>query len=272
MDLLEPLLLLLAGMFGGFLSGLLGVGGGIIFVFVLSIYFQPMGLESTELPRYLISNSIFATFFAGLSASIRNWRMAELHLREVMPVALPGAITALTASFFITHYPWYDRQRFTIFFLAMLMFLLVVVLVRRPTGQTDAQLPASPWGLMAIGAVAGLISALSGLGGGLIIVPFLTGYFRISMRRAASISLGTIPVFAVSMSMFYALAYTPAQAIPYSVGYLVMPAALPLGIGVIATAPLGVRLAKRVPNRLIKVMFAALMLVVALKMIFTMIK
>lgn len=272
MDLLQVFLLLLAGLFGGFLSGLLGVGGGIIFVFVLSLYFQPFGLETTEIPRYLIANSIFATFFAGISASIRNWRLGEFRISEVLPVAVPGAITALATSYFITRYPWYDQQRFTLFFLAMLVFLLVVVLGRKPRQQADAQLPPRPWGLMAIGAVAGLISALSGLGGGLIIVPFLTGFFRISMRRAASISLGTIPVFAMSMSVFYAWAYAPAQPVPYSLGYLVLPAAVPLGIGVIASAPLGVRLAKSLPNALIKIMFASLMLVVALKMAFTLIK
>lgn len=260
--------MVIAGLAGGFLAGLLGVGGGVIFVFVLSIYFEQFGISPEDLPRFLISNSIFATFFAGVSSSLKNNKLKSFHLKEVLVCALPGVISSLTLTYFITNYNWYNKKEFTIFFVLLLLFFLVrLVFIKSPKNQSEDYESSNNWSIGLIGFFAGIISALSGLGGGVVIIPLLTQILKMPIKRAASISLGVIPFFALSMSLYYGFGFSPTVQIPYSLGFLVFPAAIPLVFGVLIAAPYGLKLSKKLSNRLIKVMFACLLAIVALKMI-----
>ena len=264
---MEYLLLVIAGLLGGFLAGLLGVGGGVIFVFVLTIFFEKAQLSASELPRFLISNSIFATFFAGLSSSIKNRKLNSFHFKEVLYCSIPGSISALIVTYLITNFTWYNKQEFTIFFVVLIIFFFVR-LIRKRKSIEEVPEKSSVRSIVLIGVFSGIVSALSGLGGGVIMVPLLTQILKMPMKKAASISLGVIPFFALSMSIFYGLSYSPSSNFDFSVGYLVFPAAVPLAFGVIIAAPIGVKVAQKLPNPVIKVMFASLLLLVALKMIF----
>ncbi|MBI1185303.1 TSUP family transporter [bacterium] len=260
--------LILAGLIGGFIAGLLGVGGGLIFVFVLSIYFKKLGIDPIEMPRFLISNSIFATFFAGLSSSIKNYKAGNFYFREVISCAIPGVVATLILSFLITNFSWYSKKQFTIFFVVLIGFFLYKLLAKRKNEDRPINVQVSYKKLGLIGFLSGIVSALSGLGGGVVMIPLMTELLKIPIKKAASISLGVIPFFAFAMSLFYGFTFTPSIDLPHSGGYLVFHAALPLAIGVVAAAPFGVRVAKLLPSTLIKVMFATLLAIVALKMLF----
>lgn len=265
---MEYLYLIIAGLFGGFLAGLLGVGGGVIFVFVLSFYFGSLNIEETELPKYLISNSIFATFFAGVSSSLKNRNLQTFYWKEVLYCAIPGVLSALLFSYLITEFTWYDKKKFTLFFVVLLLFFFVKIMrSRKKDDAENADKKVSFIKVGLIGALSGIVSALSGLGGGVIMIPLLNQVIGMSMKKAASVSLGVIPFFALAMSVFYGTLFTPSLDIAYSAGYLVFPAAIPLALGVIVAAPYGVKAARKLPARLIKVMFAILLAIVALKMI-----
>ena len=259
-------LLALAGIFGGFLAGLLGVGGGVIFVFVLSVFFEIYSPSASELPKLLISNSIFATFFAGVSSSFKNRKSGTFYPKEVLLCAIPGALSALFLTWTITEFNWYSKEKFTVFFVGLLLFFLFRLL-KKSKPSLDSDESPKPISFIFIGLFAGIVSGLSGLGGGIVMVPIMTEILRLPIRKASSISLGVIPFFALSMSLFYGLTKTPDIDIPLSWGYLVFGAAIPLAVGVILAAPFGVTIAQKLPNRVIKVMFASIMGIVALKMI-----
>lgn len=263
-------LLAIAGLFGGFLAGLLGVGGGVIFVFVLSVFFESFQVEAAELPRLLISNSIFATFFAGVSSSIKNKKSGEFYWREVLLCAIPGASSALFLTWTITKYDWYSKESFTFFFVALLLFFLFRLLRKTSPSERVAQTP-SDMAFVLIGLFAGVVSGLSGLGGGIVMVPIMTEVLKIPIRKASSISLGVIPFFALTMSLFYGWSESASLDIPGSAGYLVFGAAIPLAFGVIIAAPFGVRVARKLSSQVIKVMFATVIAIVVLKMVLSII-
>lgn len=250
------------------MAGLLGVGGGVIFVFVLSLFFESIGIEGEELPRYLISNSIFATFFAGVSSSLKNRKLQTFHLKEVLFCAIPGVLTALMLTYLVTNFNWYDRQKFTLLFVFLLLFFFFRLLRKhKEVAEIEKVNPRNNFRISLIGALSGIVSALSGLGGGVIMVPLLSQVVKMPIKKASSISLGVIPFFAFAMSIFYGLSNQPSNQIEFSLGYLVFPAAVPLAVGVIIAAPFGVKAARKLPSRVIKIMFATLLAIVALKMI-----
>jgi uncharacterized membrane protein YfcA len=197
--------LLGAGVLSGFLGGFLGVGGGIVFVPLLTAWFA---LNATHLMAtatsngtgshptvdgvlWVIANSLFLTLISALSGSWKQFRMGNFHLREVLLVGLPGGLSGLLTSALIARPGMYDRRSFALFFSLMLLPLLWRVL---RSGETAAAVetaePVASRPLCIAGLASGVVSALSGLGGGLVVVPVLSGILRIPLSKTTSISLG----------------------------------------------------------------------------------
>ena len=113
-----------------------------------------------------------------------------------------------------------------------------------------------------VGALAGSISALSGLGGGVVIIPILNLRFKQSMRKAKSISLGVIFITSMVMSISNLLAEPMTNINGQNIGYVVWPLVLVLSLGVIIGSPYGVRIARKLSNRTISYIFVSFLGVV----------
>ena len=66
------LILLLCGSIGGFLAGLLGVGGGMVFIPVIHEYLNSYSLTTDEIVKYTLGNSIALVFISGVSGTFRQ--------------------------------------------------------------------------------------------------------------------------------------------------------------------------------------------------------
>lgn len=271
LSLLDILLLFLIGCAGGFLAGLLGIGGGIIFVIVLNYIFSRYGISSTEVVKFTVGNSLFATFFAGISASVRQVRSRNFFLKEVLTTGLPGVVTSLLTTWTILAFDWYKAEYFMVFFLLLLaLFMYKMFQKDQKPGESEEEAfnrEISTGRYIMTGMVSGIISALSGLGGGIIIIPFLHNFFKLHIRKAASISLGIIPLFAVANSVVYSLSSQDSGVeMPWTFGYIALPVVLPMVAGVVIFAPVGVKLAHRLPQRKIRVAFGVLLLILMIRM------
>lgn len=109
---------------------------------------------------------------------------------------------------------------------------------------------------LAIGAVAGLIGGLFGVGGGIVLIPLLTGWARLSQHRAHGTSLAAIAGTALAGIASYALA-----------GHLAWDAVLGVGLASALAAPLGARLAQRLSGPGLQRAFAVFLLLVAVRMV-----
>jgi uncharacterized membrane protein YfcA len=107
----------------------------------------------------------------------------------------------------------------------------------------------------------GLLSALAGVGGGLLSVPLLA--HSIPMKRAIGTAAALGLPLAVAGLTGYLVAGRPAQCPAGCIGYVFLPAALAISLAAIATAPLGASLAHRLPVRQLERAFASLLLLVS---------
>lgn len=112
--------------------------------------------------------------------------------------------------------------------------------------------------LLLVGLTAGMLSGLVGVGGGIIIVPCLIYFLGFSQKMAQGTSLGLLllPVGILGVLQFYKSGYVDVRVV------------LIIGAAFIAGSYFGSRWALNLPQDTIKKIFAAVMLIIAIKMLF----
>jgi len=129
----------------------------------------------------------------------------------------------------------------------------------------EGRLPRLP-GFLGAGTVIGAVSALGGIGGGVMTVPYLA-WHAVPLRTAVGTAAAcTLPV-ALAGAVGYAAAGWGAALPAGASGYLYWPAIAMIAVAAMLTAPLGARLAHRLPVRQLRRLFAVLLLLVAADML-----
>ena len=257
MELIDYVLIGLAGLTGGFIAGFLGIGGGIVYVLILPIAFSNLNFSEESIVQLTIANSIFGVFFASLSASITYWLGKEFYWKEITLVSIAGGIGAVLAFELIVDTIWYSKDLFNSILVLLLSYLLYNTIKNRNL-EKESKVPPRKKNngfFLFAGFGGGLVSALSGLGGGTVLIPFLNSVMRIRIHRAKAISLGMI-LFTSLVITFLNLTSVTANVQFSNSGYIVFPVALPLSLGVVIASPLGVRISKTVSSSNINIIFA----------------
>lgn len=256
-------LLFAVGLIGGFLAGLIGIGGGVMYVLVLPYLILQMGFPESEIIQYTIANSLVGTMFAALAGNIMLIRQGVFPWREVLLVGLWAATSAIMLLKFFVNTEYYQVQQFNVAVIALMVFIIYRTLRQNLKKAAAAQeKKVKNWAYAMVGGAAGVVSALSGLGGGTIIIPMLNSGFNISIKKAKSISLGVICLtsFGLSVINFFE---TPASSYQnQSHGYIIIPLALIVSLGVIIGSPFGVKVAHKLSNRIISLIFVLFVVVV----------
>jgi uncharacterized membrane protein YfcA len=258
------LILIITAFVGGFLSGLIGIGGGTIYVIVLPFFLDTFfSIEKSWYPQLIIANSIFVIQFASLSASFTNIKKDFFFYKPVLWIAI-GVIIGLTLAYeFILKQSWFSYTAFLIF--ETLLFTLIMVnnfFSIQSTKENEKDIPLIK--LIAIGFLSGSVSTLSGLGGGVVIVPILNNLFKVNFNKASSISLGVIFITAVVLTFFNLLSYQP-DGFTYSTGLINWPIVLALSSVVVFASPLGVKVARKLPQKTIGYIYTFFIFILIVK-------
>ncbi|MFT7150664.1 MAG: putative membrane protein YfcA [Nonlabens sp.] len=257
------LLLFIMGLVGGLLAGLIGIGGGVMYILVLPYLLIGMGFPEQEIVQYTIANSIFGTMFAALSGTTALVRKGDFFWKEVLIIGVWGTVSSLLVLHFIVNTSFYNKTQFNYVVIVIMAFIAIRTLIqvkRESAGEHEVK-PKS-LGLGLVGVAAGSVSALSGLGGGTVIIPILNSGIKMSMQKAKGISLGVIFITAFSLTVFNLFENPKTDFVNQSTGYIVWPLALMISFGVIIGSPLGVIIGRRLSNRTISYIFVLFVLVV----------
>ncbi len=256
------LVYLLLGAFAGLVAGLLGVGGGLIIVPVLAFVFAEQGVAGPVTMHLAIGTSLASIVFTSIS-SVRAHHRHGAVLWPVFWQLLPGIVAGALLGAWIA-----DRlatRPLQIFFALFELFVaLQLSLNIRPAPQRA--LPGR-FGLFGAGGVIGAVSSLLGIGGGTLTVPFLI-WCNVAMRKAVATSAACGLPIAVAGGLGFVIAgWNDARLPAASSGYLYWPAFAGIVIASVLTAPLGARLAHRLPATTLKRIFALLLVGLAMKML-----
>ncbi|MBL7842958.1 MAG: sulfite exporter TauE/SafE family protein [Cyclobacteriaceae bacterium] len=263
--MIENLLLVLAGLIGGFIAGLTGIGTGFLMVAVIPLVLQRFGVPEQHYVSVTIANAIFATMVSSLSNVVTSLRHRSFYPKETLWTAL-GAVSFSFAVFeLVAKSSFYSRELFN----GVVVFFMFIIII-----QTFKKLRLSSVGaehvtrpkLLVTGSLAGSAAALTGLGGGTLIIPMLNLWQRVDILKAKSISFGTIAAIAVWLSINN-LFFEPTFNIPNSQGLIVFPMIIPIVIGVVIGSPLGVTLSHKISARAVTILFLIVISLVAIQKI-----
>ncbi|MBQ4828953.1 sulfite exporter TauE/SafE family protein [Alteromonas sp. CI.11.F.A3] len=263
---MEPLTIifvscLVLGVIVGLLAGMLGIGGGLIIVPVLSyllIHFAGMTVE-TVMP-VAIATSLSTIIFTGMSSAFAHYRLGNIHKPTVLYTGFGIAIGAILGAQIASHISGALLK--DIFAVLVIIIAAQMIFGKQKTSDSEA----SPWVLSCVGCGTGLISALMGIGGGALLVPALV-WFRINIRLAigcAAFSGLLIAIFGTAS--FVAAGWQQAGMPQWSLGYVYLPATAGIVTTSIFTAGIGAKLGQRVNTRVLKAMLACLLVLVSIKM------
>jgi len=254
----------LAGAFVGVFAGLLGIGGGMTLVPVLAALFAAQHFSPDHVVHLALGTCMAGIVFTSTSSVRAHLRFDGVDfgiVRRMAPGMTVGSLAATLVS------GWIPQHRLALVF-AVIVFCSAtqMLLNRRPTAARSLPSAFPLFCIsLAIGIVAGLVSA----GGAFMTIPFML-WCGVPMTRAIGTgAMMGIPLAFVGTIGYIVSGWNVAGLPPHAVGFVSLPALSGIVCGSVLTAPLGARLAHRLPVPVLKRIFACLLYVLAGKMLWT---
>jgi len=264
-QLIEFILLAVIGVFAGFLSGLLGIGGGLVTVPALLYMFHLLDFSSAYRMQIAVGTSLAAMVFTSLSSAWAHSLQKGVHWHLFRYLGPGIAVGAILGAMIADRLPSETLKLIFGVSVCLFGFYFLVVKKRGEIEGNDRSTP-HPLILAVVSVVIGTFSAILGIGGGVFIVPFLTVYHT-PLKNAISTSAvaGLIVAFIGALSFLY-LGLDKATY-HESLGYLYLPAFLILGITSSLTAPYGAALVYSLPTTILRRIFGVFLIIVGISMI-----
>ena len=255
---------LVLGAFVGFFAGLLGVGGGGIMVPILTTLFAAQGFPREHMVHLALGTSMAAIVLTSIS-SLRAHHAHGAVRWDIVKGIAPGVLLGTFGGTFIAaSAPTLPLAIFFGCFMAYVSLQMILNVKPKPSRE----LPG-PAGLAGVGSGIGLISALVAIGGGSLSVPFMT-WCNVKMQNAIGTSAAIGLPIALAGAAGYLINGWGVEGLPaWSTGYVFLPALILISAVSFFTAPLGARLAHRLPVATLKKIFAGVLILLSAKMLHT---
>ena len=249
------LVFLFIGFLAGILSGIFGIGGGVLIVPALMIAgLAPAEATGTSLAALLPPVGIFGVLIYRRErlVNVKAGLLIAFGLFLTMSLGAYLANNVLDAGSLKVSYG---------IFLFYVSYRFLGPFKKKESGDTiidSKDERDSTLGYFVLGCFAGVLSGLFGIGGGAIIIPSLTAFFHYSPKRAAGTSL---MVLLPPVGLLGAWVY-------YSQGNLPIDKAWPVVIGLLLGTIIGANLSVKLSENLVKKMFGVFLLLIAIKYVF----
>jgi uncharacterized membrane protein YfcA len=255
--------LVCAGLFAGFIGGLFGVGGGAVLVPVLYAIFTAIGIDESVRMHVAVGtslSSIIATSWRSLSTHAKAGAVDVEVLKTWAPWITLGALAGAALAGLA------NTEALLIVFGVGLFLVAAQMAFANPDRRLRDTLPTG-FARAGVAGGIGVLSAMMGIGGGAFGVTVMTLCGR-PIHQAVATASGFGAAIALPAALGYVLTGWGREGLPpWSLGYVSAPGFVVLALLTAVTAPIGARLAHRLPQRTLKRAFAVLLTVVAINML-----
>ncbi|QRL16011.1 sulfite exporter TauE/SafE family protein [Staphylococcus epidermidis] len=245
------IIMLLIGIFGGFISGLVGIGGAIIIYPMLLLLPPLVGLPtySAYIASGLTSSQVF---FSTLSGSFKAYKNKDFSRTLVLNMGSGMIIGSILGAILanLINVQFVNMVYIIIALLALILMFIKVV-------PSTSHIKFNRLLLITIGGIIGLVSGIVGAGGAFIIIPVLLVIFKLPMNTVVTNSI--VIAFISSIGAFI---------IKLLQGYIPVNSAIPLILGSILFTPLGMKIGQKIPDYIQKMIVSILIVIAIIKLIF----
>ncbi|MDN3506421.1 MAG: sulfite exporter TauE/SafE family protein [Simkaniaceae bacterium] len=263
MEIFALFAFLIVGMAAGFIAGMLGLSGGVVMVPCLLFLFRFLDFPQAHVMHMAIGTALSAMVMTGIAATWTHHKHKGV-MWSIAMLMLPGIVMGCTLGTFVA--------QFLSGFVLQLIFGLFIcmlgafVLFHKGPSQKKKPKPVNSlytWFGFGIGSFASLL----GIGGGVFTVPLLISYqFSEQKSIGTSAAVGTMVTIIASIGyLYFGLSEV---AVPMSLGFIYLPAFAMVSLGTVIFAMLGAKLAHRMEGKKLKRIFAGVLLIVGILMIF----
>lgn len=253
---LIPIFLVL-GAAVGFMSGLLGIGGGFTIVPVLMAVFTAEGFATEHVLPLAIGTSAATVVFTTFASARAHHARGAVEWTIVRAMAPGLVLGSLVGPQIASALP---PRAMAAIFGAFTWFTAFRMVKSLPTKATRRELPGR-FALFGVGAGIGVIAGMVGTGGAFLAVPFMTRCnVKVHNAVATSAALG-LPIALAATAGFIFAGLRQSGLAPYAIGYVYLPALVAIVAMSMPIAPLGARVAHAWPVARLRKAFAAMLLV-----------
>ncbi len=266
MEMALPIILLIfgLGLVAGFVAGFVGVGGGIIMVPVLLEVFRAWGVPGEVVVQTAMGTSLGVAVFSVSSATVRHGRQKRVFWRLV-PLLAPGSLAGgWLAARLATHL----SGSFLQLALATIMAIAAVrLLAENKQINRNSHRRIRWWQGLVIGTGVGLVAGLSGLAGGIVLVPVLSLLLGLPTGWLAGTSSAVIVFSSIAAGLGYLTSQPPLPLGSGFIGYVAWPVVGLLVLSAVPAAQIGAWVNRRVRGVVFRRIFAVLMFVAVARLV-----
>ena len=259
---MEILIYIILGLFVGVLGGLFGIGGGVIIVPALLFVFTYFGYESDFLIHICVATSLGTILFTALASAFAHNKKGSVAWDFWRKLSVGIALGSYIGSVLSI-----SLEASSLKIIIGLSYLLIALQILLNANIAARNVKPS-FNTVLYGAGTGAASSILGIGGGSFTVPYLN-YAGLKMVS----SVGTASACGVIISFFASFGYILSglgeeQVLERSIGFIYWPALLGISLGSLLSVQVGVYLAHRMNERLLKVLFSIFIFSVSYYMLF----
>ena len=256
---------LVTGAVIGLLAGLLGIGGGMTVVPVLAALFSAQQLAPAHVMHLALGTAMASILFTGSSSVRAHHRLGSVDwgiVRRLAPPMMLGTLLATLGS------GWVPQRALALAFAGIVVLAAAQIWTGRKPASGAQGLPGAA-ALWAVGLGIGLVCGLVSAGGAFLTMPFLL-WRGVPVRTAigTGAALG-LPVALLGTAGYVAGGWQVTGLPAGALGFVLLPALLPVVLASMLVAPYGARLAHRLPVAMLRRVFAVVLWLLAAKMVWS---
>lgn len=261
---LHSVILFLTGIIAGIVSGSFGVGGGSLMTPVQFWLSTSGGMDSTLAIRLAFGTSLAVIIPTMISGALAHHKKGAVDWKAALPMGIAAIFGGLAGGVAASHVPGQILRLFFAIFILVMAARMVWSIRECAECGTRGSVPR----FLVTGFFIGVLSGLTGLGGGALLVPVLVLLFGYPIHRAVGTSSACLIFSSLGAVSAYIVTGWGVAGLPqYSVGYVDLLTFAILAITTIPAARVGVRFAHSCSGRNLQILFAGLMVIIGLSML-----
>jgi len=264
MSIIQIIIFLATGAGIGFISGLLGIGGGVIMTPVQYWIYSSSGMSNDIAIKIAFATSLAVVLPTAASGVWQHHKRGSILWKIAITMGFFTAIGSFLGALIATHLPGSALK------IGFGILTLIIAVRMLTTRISDNKRPIRNkfWLWISLALPLGMITGIMGIGGGIMVVPVLVLVLRLTMRQAVGTSLGMMLFTATGGIIGYVVGGLNAiDLADYTLCYIYWPAWLALAVTSIGLAPVGAVISQKVPGRRLNYIFVALLFYISLDML-----